>query len=349
MRKLDRGAVLLCALGILAALPAQAQPFGAWLTLAGNPQHGYVRIADAGDLNPAAAITIEAWVNVSDANGGNCSSIVGKGYLSGWWVGLCGTTLRSYLKGGGSARDGGVIPNGQWTHVAVTYDGAHRRHYVNGELVASFAETGPLPSNAAQMRIGSDVDWQFTPAGSIDEVRIWNVARTQAQIRSAINKHQASQAGLVDLWPLDGGAGAIGSHGGSVQGSGVTFWTFPVAISCGGPTATSLCLNDRFVVTARYRTGAPGAAEGQAHTVDCPNPASGLFWFFSADNWEIQVKSIDACSLNNRYWVFSAATTNVFYRMEVFDIRAGVNKVYFNYPGPPAPAVTDVQAFATCP
>jgi hypothetical protein len=24
-------------------------------------------------------------------------------------------------------------------------------------------------------------------------------------------------------------------------------------------------------------------------------------------------------------------------------------KIFFNYPGPPAPAVTDVNAFATCP
>ena len=29
-------------------------------------------------------------------------------------------------------------------------------------------------------------------------------------------------------------------------------------------------------------------------------------------------------------------------------IVAGVNKIYFNYPGPPAPAVTDTGAFATC-
>ena len=47
--------------------------------------------------------------------------------------------------------------------------------------------------------------------------------------------------------------------------------------------------------------------------------------------------------------MFSAATTNVFYRMEVFNQEYGVNKVYFNYPGPPAPAVTDTGAFATCP
>lgn len=61
------------------------------------------------------------------------------------------------------------------------------------------------------------------------------------------------------------------------------------------------------------------------------------------------VKVLNACVLNDRIWVFSAATTNVFYRLEAFDVQAGVNKIFFNYPGPPAPAVTDTSAFATCP
>jgi hypothetical protein len=76
---------------------------------------------------------------------------------------------------------------------------------------------------------------------------------------------------------------------------------------------------------------------------------SGIFWFFSSDNWEVMTKALNGCSLNSHYWIFSAATTNVFYRMDVFDVRAGQQKIYFNYPGPPAPAVTDVDAFATCP
>ena len=76
---------------------------------------------------------------------------------------------------------------------------------------------------------------------------------------------------------------------------------------------------------------------------------SGLFWFFAPSNWEVMVKVLNACGLNDRYWVFSAATTNVFYRLEVFDVAEGAQKIYFNYPGPPAPAVTDTGAFATCP
>ena len=326
---------------------AHAQPFGAWLTLSG-PTNGFLEIDDSDALNPTSAITIEAWVNVRDANGGSgCSSIVGKGYQSSWWVGLCGTTFRTYLKGSSSQRNGGVIPVGQWTHIAVTYDGARRKHYINGEVVLDVAETGPLPANGIEMRIGSDFNWAHTPQGAIDELRIWNVARTQAQIREFLNQTIPLQAGTVDIWPLDN-ANALGPHDGASMGT-TGFLTFPAGPPCSGRTATTLCLQDRFLVSGKFRTGAPGTAEGTAQTVDCPNPGSGLFYFFSPDNWEIQAKSLNGCGLNNRFWFFSAATTNVFYRLEVFDTVGFRNKVYFNYPGPPAPALTDVNAFATCP
>lgn len=341
-------------LGALFLAPAvvEAQPFGAWLTLAGVPQHGYIEVPHSAALNPTTAITIEAWVNLRDADGtSGCSSIVGKNWQQAWWVGICGTSLRSYLMGSGSQHTSGTIPNNQWTHLAVVYDGAHRFHYINGELIQSWAESGPLTSSTAPVRIGSDVQWEFTPDGTIDEVRIWNVARNLSQLRSTINVPlTGSEPGLVALYRLDGNPNSgTGAHNGTLQGSGVTFFTFPVTLNCGTSTSTSLCLLDHFAVSARFRTGAPGTAEGTAQVVNCPNDGSGLFWFFSPDNWEIQAKVIDGCGLNDRFWVFSAATTNVFYRMEVLDVRAGVNKVYFNYPGPPAPAVTDTSAFATCP
>lgn len=332
---------------------AHAQPFGAWMTLSG-PTTGYISIPSTAALNPSSQITIEAWVNVSDPSGGGCSSIVGKNWQTSWWIGLCGTTFRSFLKGSSSMRDTGTIPNGEWTHVAVTYDGATRKHYINGEVVASWAETGALPPSTDPMDIGADVSLFHTPAGAIDEVRLWSVARTQAQIRATINVPlNTPQAGLVGVWSLNGnGIDVVGAHNGAQGGSGIAFFTLPVALSCGSSTSTFFCLDTRFAVSAKFRVGAPGTAESQATALPCTGTgcgSSGIFWFFSADNWEVMVKSINGCALNSRYWLFSAATTNVFYRLEAFDSRAGVNKVYFNYPGPPAPAVTDTSAFATCP
>jgi hypothetical protein len=342
---------------VLAAGAASAQPFGIWLQANGQPTLGYVNVPNSADLNPTGAFTFEAWVAISNnTTGEDCRSIAGKNYLQAWWIGQCNVggqpTLRSYLKGGGSAKNGGIIPRGVWTHVAVTSDGVTRRHYIDGELAASFPEAGPLTTSSDPMQILSDVSWQHTPTGAIDEVRLWNVARSIADIRNNINvRITTPQAGLVGVWAFEAVSGDIvGGHGGAIAGSGVNYFTFSAILNCGSSNVNALCLNTRYSVTTQWRTNpTPGTPVDGNGKVVVAGPDSGIFWFFSSDNWEVMVKVLNGCGLNNRYWVFSAATTNVFYRMDVFDVRAGVNKIYFNYPGPPAPAVTDVDAFATCP
>ena len=339
-------------LALLVALTgaAGAQPFSQFMLLSG-PTSGYVEIPHSTSLNPTAAFTFEAWVKVSDANGTGCSSIAGKNYVQAWWVGLCGTTLRSYTKGIASSKDGGVLPASQWTHIAVVADGTNRLHYVNGELVLNVADAGPFTASTDPVRIGSDVSWQHTPLGTIDEVRIWSVARTQAQVRSDLMSPIATPpAGLEAAWTFDNNVNdAVGGHNGTRVGT-TAFAFFGTGPNCTvAASSTALCLNSRFLVTAKFRTGAAGTAESTAQVVTAPNPGSGLFWFFSSDNWELLLKSINGCALNSFWWFFSAATTNVFYRIEVFDYPSGVQRIYFNYQGPPAPAVTDTSAFATCP
>jgi hypothetical protein len=61
------------------------------------------------------------------------------------------------------------------------------------------------------------------------------------------------------------------------------------------------------------------------------------------------VKVLNACGLNQRYWVFYAATTNVEFTLTVTDTQTGKTKVYFNPINTPAPPVQDTSAFATCP
>ncbi len=337
---------------------AQAQPFNAWLTLSG-PTHGYIRIPHSTALNPTGAITIEAWVNVTDPGG--CSSIIGKHWQQTWWVGICGQTLRSYIRGyngsgtegPNSYRDAGVVPPGVWTHIAVVFNGSQRLHYINGEVAHSWAESAPLTTNDQPVRIGSDVAFENSPNGAIDEVRLWNVARTTSQIRSAINVPiSTGQPGLVAVWPLNASAvDVVGGHNGTLNGSSIGYLSFPAGpTSCGASTTSALCLQSRFQIRTKWRTNpTPGTpTDGEGHVV-VAGANSGIFWFFSSDNWEVMTKAINGCSFNNRYWIYSAATTDQFYRMEVFDFKGLKSKIYFNYPGSPAPALTDSDAFATCP
>jgi len=172
---------------LVVSTSVSAQPHGQYLRLQGFPQHGYIEIPHDVLLD-TPAMTVEAWVSVRDANGTGCSSIAGNGYSTGWWLGLCGTTMRSYFNGVQSVKTGGTIPATPdlWVHIAAVTDGTTRRHYINGDLVLESPETTPSTSTF-NVRIGSDSEWDFMAAGGIDDLRIWTVARTQDQIRQTMN------------------------------------------------------------------------------------------------------------------------------------------------------------------
>jgi hypothetical protein len=170
---------IVIAILVVSTSAVSAQPSGQYLQLQGFPQHGYIEIP-ADVLLDTPAMTVEAWVSVRDAHSGGCSSIAGKGFINGWWLGLCGTTMRSYFNGTASLKDGGVItdtPN-VWIHIAAVTDGTTRRHYINGNLVFQGPETAARSTSTLSMRIGSDPNYDFMPVGGIDDLRIWKVAQS---------------------------------------------------------------------------------------------------------------------------------------------------------------------------
>ncbi|MEM7050256.1 MAG: alpha/beta hydrolase [Acidobacteriota bacterium] len=122
---------------------------------------------------------------------------------------------------------------------------------------------------------------------------------------------------------------------------------YPAAVGLCRPDATTLCLRDgRFALSVSWRDDRDRTGEGGVVTTTAD---SGLFWFFGADNWELLVKVLDGCADNQRFWVFTAATTNVEYELTVRDLEAGVTKIYRNPLGVSARTVADTAAFATCP
>ena len=76
--------------------------------------------------------------------------------------------------------------------------------------------------------------------------------------------------------------------------------------------------------------------------------ASGNFWFFSQTNIELDVKVLDGCGVNNRFWVFAAGLTNVKVDLTVTDTETGVSKVYHNPAAHVFSTITDAGAFASC-
>jgi predicted esterase len=136
----------------------------------------------------------------------------------------------------------------------------------------------------------------------------------------------------------------------SSMANGFLFLTDKSRLDAGStcvPTATILCLNrGRFRVQVHWDAN---GSSGEGMVVPGASADSGLFWFFSPENWELMVKVLDGCALNQRYWVFAAATTNVHYVLMVTDTATGGVARYENPAGKPAAATTDTGAFPTCP
>jgi hypothetical protein len=91
-------------------------------------------------------------------------------------------------------------------HVAMVYDGASLKFYRNGILLANTPCTGTLINNNLNARIaqisdlGTNYPLNTQFIGYIDEVKIWNIARSREEINMFINTvlpNPTSQQGLV--------------------------------------------------------------------------------------------------------------------------------------------------------
>ncbi len=75
-----------------------------------------------------------------------------------------------------------------------------------------------------------------------------------------------------------------------------------------------------YLYSAPQRLHCPSRAAKVAGTA---TDRSGLVYFFDADTFDATVKVLNSCSINNRYWVFASAATDVEYTLTVTDTKAG--------------------------
>ncbi|MEM7584496.1 MAG: hypothetical protein AAF560_13995 [Acidobacteriota bacterium] len=113
-----------------------------------------------------------------------------------------------------------------------------------------------------------------------------------------------------------------------------------------GNPNTVFLRGNRFTVDVEWTD--PGGVSGPGKLIT-QSDDSALLYFFSPNNWEMLIKVLDGCDINNRNWVFFAATTDVAFTLTVTDTQAEVTQVYQNPQGQAANAITDTDAFDTCP
>ena len=191
-----------------------------------------------------SALTVEAWINPFDVSGVLFRGIAENGV--GFWF-----TLQSYdnsvvtLTISNGPTSSASTPSGsavvdRWDHFAGTYDGVTLRVYRNGELVGEDDHDSGGPIGLAYPVVIGMRGGAGTFPGVIDEVRIWNVVRTESEISTWMNRPlTGSEPGLLGYWRFNEGAGqvvadatAYGAHGvlGSTAGieSGDPLWTSQV-------------------------------------------------------------------------------------------------------------------------
>ena len=164
----------------------------------------YVRVADSDVLFTDNTFTIEAWFNIRSV-GDELNTILANDEYE---IHISGASKIFVWDNGADSFEGTTtIQTNIWYHVAFVNDGTGRRIFLNGILDGQSESSSPLGNAPQELWIGNDPQPPSRHfSGLIDEVRIWNVARTQEEIRENINQPIENPdllENLVGYWNFD--------------------------------------------------------------------------------------------------------------------------------------------------
>ncbi|HVZ24710.1 MAG TPA: LamG domain-containing protein [Sediminibacterium sp.] len=189
-----------------------------------NGSNAYAEVLDNNALDLSNNLTLEAWIYPTgpggDATQGGMIINKENSYeIARWGDG----TIQYAFSANGTGSDwvgwintGLVAPQDQWTHVAMVKSGTAITIYING--VASFtANNAPatLTANTYNLRIGHrSVGASPYFQGYLDEIRLWNTARTSAEIKNNLFNSRLSNnaTGLVAYYRMNEGSGSTLSN-----------------------------------------------------------------------------------------------------------------------------------------
>lgn len=243
----------------------------------GTSDHVTMGVAPALGLE---TFTLEAWVRrdapgIAGSTGSGGLSLIpviakGRGetddtiYNCNYAFGFRGNVLGADFE---DSEDGGNHPVvgttavtwGQWNHVAATYDGSDWRLFLNGQLEAQATGNGATPrgDSIQHFSLGTMLNSEGVPAGALagalDEVRVWDHARTEEEIASSMFEAVAAGEGLVSRWAIDVADAAVLDSVGQDDGTivGALFIEDGAVLGMGAPpTISATSPNQDAVVSA---------------------------------------------------------------------------------------------------
>ncbi len=206
-------------------------------------------------------ITVEAWI-YRESDSGTFEHI-----FSDWYDNEESNRAVNFsidpgdIVGWGISKDGGSQPGitssttisvGKWYHVAGTYDGATMKVYINGVLEASNTiSSGNIHNNVYVKKIGTRATNGQYFNGKIDEFRIWDDARTEAEIRSNMYKELVgNESNLLVYYKMNETSGptvedsqSSESNDGTWNGSGGGDYTSATWRTSGSMFGPRMCLD----------------------------------------------------------------------------------------------------------
>jgi hypothetical protein len=197
--------------------------------------NGNTTYIDCGSVPIPGQFTLEAWVNpaaysgetyilAEDRDGQGDGQFrfgfIASGQLFFMMTDGTGNSFGLYSNSAYQLLSAAALPLNAWSDVAVVKNNTQFYLLVNGSSVASYTATGSFVFNDGghqnPFRIGARVGTNGSSpegvvSGIVDEVRLWNVARTPAEITADMNHHLDSTdpawSNLTAYWPFAEGMG----------------------------------------------------------------------------------------------------------------------------------------------
>ncbi len=176
-----------------------------------------VSIPSSPGVKPAGEFTVEAWF-FADSYTNSPSIIRARDNLSqyaGFNVGFSSGGQVAYVASSTgfswniSLASDGAVSAGAWHHIAITMDNSQTRMYVDGVLQSGSSGAASLVYNSGNVFIGGDSDG-FRWDGKLDEIRIWNYARSGAEILADFNNElNGAELGLTAYYNFNQTTGTI--------------------------------------------------------------------------------------------------------------------------------------------
>jgi Concanavalin A-like lectin/glucanases superfamily/Secretion system C-terminal sorting domain len=204
----------------------------------------YIEISNSGSASQfklGGSFTVEGWFKTDGSFTSGWEAIVNKGD-NAWRIQRYNQTDNlDFGTSGLSEQDlqgTTVVDDGNWHFFAAVYDNSDSMKdlYVDGRIDASAKiDTGSLATDTVDVTIGSNLEQAARVfSGDIDEVRIWDVARTEQQIRSDMfSTTSGPQSGLISYWQFNEGTGTTTAD--SVSGFNGTLVDSPTWVTSGAP------------------------------------------------------------------------------------------------------------------